>query len=207
MIKEKARSTRSDKKVDCKPTISIHLKETVNRLSYITNKPVKDVGEEICKFGLQSRKVIELLSKHFRRDFRIGNTYYMGDLERTSLQRRKSKARMDRITIRFKQVDYERIKVLAYALDVTPTKATALLLELSIHNTNFINRFVKEYIKDSLDEGRMKELQQVIRYINKNSPYDDKVSWATLFSYLVDELKLGASNMSSALSNWLDRNK
>ncbi|MDA6082696.1 hypothetical protein OSJ97_24410, partial [Escherichia coli] len=61
----KDRKTRSDKKRDVKPTISIDLKNCIYRLSYITNTPVKDVIETICEKGLQSRKVMEYLSEYF----------------------------------------------------------------------------------------------------------------------------------------------
>ncbi|MCM3176307.1 hypothetical protein [Cytobacillus horneckiae] len=56
MIEEKKRKTRSDKKKDIKPTINIKLHECINRLSYITNTPVKDVGVHICMAELESKK-------------------------------------------------------------------------------------------------------------------------------------------------------
>ncbi|PHF12807.1 hypothetical protein COF79_31850, partial [Bacillus toyonensis] len=71
-------------------------------------------------------------SEYFRRDLVFGNTCYIGDLERTSLQRQKIDGLTDRITIRFTQEIAEKINSLAYALDVTPSKATAILLEVSL---------------------------------------------------------------------------
>ncbi|MEB9310261.1 hypothetical protein P4I99_33175 [Bacillus cereus] len=50
---EQERKVRKDKKVDIKPTISVDLKECIYRLSYITNKPVKDGG--LCSNGTKSR--------------------------------------------------------------------------------------------------------------------------------------------------------
>lgn len=207
MIEQKKKVMRSDKKIDCKPTISVDLKECIYRLSYITNTPVKDVAEEICKKGLHSRKVVEYLSEHFRRELRLGNTYYMGDLNRPSLQRVKYSSPTSRITIRFQQHDFWNIKALAFALDCTPSKATAILLEASIRNTDFINQFTKKYIKAQLDEQRLKELQRVIRYLNKNSPYEEKISWASLLSFLYDELRLSTNNMTKTLNKWIDQMK
>jgi len=207
MIKEKERATRSDKKIDCKPTISINLKECIYRLSYITNTPVKNVAEEICKAGIRSRRVIEHLSNHFRRNFRLDSTVYIGDLKRPSLQRIRYRGETDRITIRFMQQDFELITALAYALDVTPSKATAILLESSIKDTNFINRFTRNYISGQLDQSRMKELKKVLSYINQNNPYEEKISWAALLSFLYDELKTSANTMTNALNNWIDKIK
>lgn len=206
-VEVKERKIRSDKKIDCKPTISLQLKDCIARLSYVTNTPVKDVAESACEAGIHSKKVIDYLSNYFRRDFQLGNTYYIGDLERISLQREKVKGLKDRITIRFSQSTYERINALAFALDCTPTKSTALLLEASIRNTEFINQFTKNYLKNHLDEGRMRELKKVLKFINQNNPYSEKISWATLLSYLFDELKMGTSSLTNALNNWIDKIK
>jgi hypothetical protein len=204
---EKKRKVRSDKKRDVKPTISVNLKECVNRLSYITNTPVKDVAESICEAGLNSKKVIEYLSQYFRRDFRVGNTFYLGDLNRISLQKKKFNVPSSRITIRFTQSTYEKINALSYALDVTPTRATGILLDASIRNTNFINTFAKNYIKGQLDQGRMKELKKVLKFINENNPYEEDISWATLLSYIFDEIKEGTITVKTALVNWIDKYK
>lgn len=128
-VMTKERKTRSDKKRDVKPTISVDLKNCVYQLSYITNTPVKDVVEIMCEKGLQSRRVLEYLSKNFRREFQFMNTIYMGDLGRESLQRKYQSGKNERITTRFTQDTFEIIKKLSDALDVTPSKATALLLD------------------------------------------------------------------------------
>ncbi|QAS54754.1 hypothetical protein [Halobacillus litoralis] len=206
MIEEKKkRKKRSDKKVDCKPTIPVNLKECIYRISYITKTPVKDVAEEICHTGLESKIVMENLSKFFRRDFQVGNTFFMGDLERISLQRARSKDQTERITIRFNQNTYERICALGYALDVTPSKATALLLEASVKTTRFIDRFTKEYLKENMDSGRLRELRKVIKYLNANNPYEEEISWGALLSYLFEELKPNKNNLTSSVNGWLKK--
>jgi hypothetical protein len=207
MIKAEGRRTRSDKKRDVKPTISIHLKECIYRLSYITNTPVKDVGETICEAGLFSRKVLDHLSQHFRRPVRLKNTLFMGDLERPSFQKKDKEGPCERVTIRFRQSTYENISALAYALDVTPSKATALLLDVSIRNSDFINEYVRDYLKQHLDDGRMKELKKVMKFINIHNPYEEEISWSTLLSYLFDEMKMSASTLSGTVQLWLQRYK
>lgn len=205
MLKEKGRRTRSDKKRDIKPTLNIQLKECIYRLSYITNTPVKDVAEEICIAGLGSRKVIEHLSQNFRRPIRLKNTLYMGDPERLSLQKRAAAGPSERITIRFEQSTYENINALAYALDVTPSRATAILLDASVRNSNFINEYARDYLKQHLDEGRMKELKAVLKFINTNNPYEEEISWVGLLSFLFDEIKIGASQISESVQGWLEK--
>ncbi|HGE5798668.1 hypothetical protein [Bacillus thuringiensis] len=70
---EQERKVRKDKKVDIKPTISVDLKECIYRLSYITNKPVKDVALHICDYALHSKEIMEILSESFRRNLTIHN--------------------------------------------------------------------------------------------------------------------------------------
>lgn len=206
MVKEKGRrKVRSDKKREVQPTIPIELKDTIYRLSYITNSPVKDVAERICVDGIISRKVLDGLSQHFRRSIRFENTQYLGYPSRPSLQRKSPAGLNERIGIRFKQHTYENISSLAFALDCTPSRATALLLEASIHNSEFINEYFQERLQDQLDERRMAELKKVLEYINANNPYDEKISWGLLLSYLYEEMKEGASTVSESITTFVSK--
>ncbi len=207
VIGTKMRKTRSDKKRDVKPTISNNLRECIYRLSYITNTPVKDVVEILCEKGLRSRRVIEYLSQYFRRDFQFSNTLFMGDFERESLQYKYQSGKNVRITTRFTQTTYEDISSLAYALDVTPSKATALLLDASTRNTNILNAFVKAYLHEHIDKMRMKELKQVLKYINKNNPYNEEISWFVLLSMIFDDIKDSTSNVKDKIHSWIDKHK
>lgn len=201
------RKVRSDKKVDCKPTITTSLKECIYRISYITNTPVKDVTEKICLSGVKSKKIIELLSNHFKRDLKIRNTFYMGDLETESLQRMNKTEKTTRITTRFKQHEYEQIKRLAFALDVSPTRATSLLLEKTILYTNIVDHLSREYLKGNINDSKLRELRKIIKFINENNNLEDKLSWSNLLSYFYDELKDGATSINKAITNWIEKSK
>lgn len=206
-VSTKTRKVRSDKKRDVKPTISTNLRDCIFRLSYITNTPVKDVVEILCEKGLNSRKVIEYLSQHFRRDFQFTNTVYFGNYERESLQHKNQSGKNVRITTRFTQATYENITSLSYALDVTPSKATALLLDASTRNTDILNAFVKAYLHKNIDQARMKELKHVLKYINKNNPYNEEISWFALLSLIFDEFKDSTSNIKDKIHSWIDKYK
>jgi hypothetical protein len=185
------RKVRSDKKRDVKPTVPLALKESVDRLCYITNRPIKDIAEEICICGLNSRKVIELLSSNFRRNYTFRNTVMMGDLDRVSLQKERIKGIKERITIRFTQDVYEKINSLSYSLDVTPSRATALLLDGTFRNGEFISQFLEKHIVQELDVNRQRELKAILKFINKNNPYDKEVTLSALVAYYFDEIKSG----------------
>jgi hypothetical protein len=123
---------------------------------------------------------------------------YIGDWGRESLQRKYQSGKNERITARFTQESYEDIYTLSSALDVTPSKATALLLDASIRNVNLLNAFVKVSLQQHLDEGRMKELKQVLKYINKNNPYNKEISWFTLLDLIFQDMK-------GMVSKWLEK--
>ncbi|MEK5109808.1 hypothetical protein MHI57_24390 [Cytobacillus sp. FSL K6-0129] len=208
MLKEgekKKRQTRSDKKRDIKPTISIDLKNCIYQLSYITNQPVKDIVEILCEKGLQSRKVMEYLSQYFRRDYQFFKTRFFGQLERESLQRKYQSPKNERVSVRFTQLTYEDIRKLSDALDVTPSKATALLLDASVRNANLLNAMVKLFLHEQLDPSRMDELKRVMKYVNKNNPYNEEISWFNLLSFIFDEVKDTTTNVKVAINNWLNK--
>lgn len=197
------RKTRSDKKRDVKPTIPLELKECVYRLSYIMNTPVKDIAESLCVEGIFSKRVLEYMSSNFKRSIRLEGTLYVGDINRRTMQKRHNAGKSERITIRFKPNDYENITALAYALDVTPSRATALLLDASVRNAEFINEFVRLYLKENLDSKRMKEMRGVMKFINTNNPYEEEISWSSTLSYIMGEFKSEASNIKEKVNEFL----
>ena len=131
----------------------------------------------------------------------------MGDPGRESLQGKYQSRKNERITIRFTQATYENIFSLANALDVTPSKATALLLDASIRNTNLLNAYVKRYLHDHIDDIRMKELKQVLKYINKNNPYNEEISWFTLLSMMIEEIKGSTNSVKGVIHMWMGKYK
>ncbi|MEK1833052.1 hypothetical protein AAAC51_41510 [Priestia megaterium] len=60
------------------------------------------------------------------------------------------------------------------------------------------------HLEEELDQGRLKELKEVLKFINKNNPYKEEYSLPNLISYIMDELKVGATNLGSSVQNWLE---
>lgn len=197
------RKIRSDKKRDVKPTISVQLYECVNRLSYISNTPIKDVGVIICKKGLYSTLVIEYLSDYFRRDYwSNNNTMYTGELERSPHMIIKGIPKQ-RMTMRFTQSDHDKLARLAYSLDLTISSAVALLLEVSIKNTDIVNAFISNQARKELDPQRMKQLREIIKYINQNNPYQKEISLGAFISMIMEEVKETTFTMSESVKHWI----
>lgn len=202
----KVRKVRSDKKREIQPTISRELKECIHRLSYITNTPIKLGAEDICTFGTKNKKVITLLSLNFRRDVKIDNTIYRGDINRAPVKKRTAAGQSERISIRFSSETYEVISALSYALDCTTSRACALLLDASVRDVDFINEFVERYLEVYVDAPRINELKQIFKYVNANNPYDEKISFPNFLSYLKDEVIISASKVSDSISDFIVNN-
>lgn len=205
MKKGSAKKVRSDKKRDVAPTIPIELKDTIYRISYVIDVPVKDIVEAICQYGIESRNVISILSKHFRRNVKFQNTVFIGHLDSPSVQQLKKGTKKARIGTRLKQADYEKIVTLAFALDVTPSRATALLLEVGIRHSDFVNSYFQQYLSNNFNNNRMIELKKIIDFINNSSPYDEKVSWLAMLSYIFAEIKDNAMSFNDSLSDFIDK--
>lgn len=187
-VGNRVRKIRNDKRRHVQPTISLGLKDSVYRLSYVMDVPVKEVIERVCIDGLASRAVMEILAQSFRRDARFRNTVFIGDLSRPSPQRFKMAGVTERVSVRFTADDFENIRLLGFALDCTPSRATALLLETALKHSDFITPFCRDHIRNNLDARRIEELQKVIRFLNDNNPHDEKISWQLIFDYARDGL-------------------
>ncbi|WP_245579619.1 hypothetical protein [Alteribacter aurantiacus] len=111
------------------------------------------------------------------------------------------------MTIRFTQEDHEILDRLAFALDVTTSKATAILLDVSVRNSQFINKYLNTFVKEQLDDRRMRELKKIMTFVNDNNPYGEYISWGDFIMYLFDEFKSGKETFTKHLTNWIDKNK
>lgn len=201
--RQEGRKWRSDRKRDIKPTVSIELRDCIYRLSQITGLSVMVVAEAICINGIGRKMVVSHLALNFRRDVRIDNTLYLGDLARVPVKKRTAAGKSDRVSIRFSQQTYEAISALAWALDCTVSRACALLLDASVRDSDFINEFVRRYLEDNIDGERMKELRKILKYVNANNPYNEEYSWAALLSYMVDEVKDSVGKVSDTVSDFI----
>lgn len=201
--REVSRKVRSDKKRDVQPTVTKELKDCIYRLSYITDVPVKDVAEQICIAGFCNQGVLSYLARNFRRDVRIDHVLYMGDIGRVSVNRRNLFGRSERISIRFKSNMYENLSILSYALDCSVARATSLLLDATVRDVDFINEFVRRYISEHMDEKRMNELKNVLKYINGRNPHEEEISWTVFLSYLMKEVKVSAEKVQDTVAEFV----
>lgn len=155
MKKEGERKTRSDKKIDVKPTLSVDFKNQLYTFAYLCNEPVKDVAEKLVIDGATSKVVIDDICKWFRRNYNYSNTVAIGDADRPKLKFNYT-GKTEKVTIRFKKEDYDLLSDIAYALDLTPTSTAALLIRVSLINIEFMQQYCTKHLMNLSNEKKKK---------------------------------------------------
>lgn len=204
LVKVGQRKERSDKKKEIKPLIPSEAKEYITRLSHITDKPIKDICEYLVVFALKDKQTFDTLTIYFKRSFFIDPTYYNGHLDAPSIEKRL-KGPTEKVSIKFKKEDYELISTLAYALDCTPTRATAILLEMAAHNIKAVNEYVHKYLVDELTESQMRNLRKVLSYVNRYS--NENSSWLTVLSTVVGDVRPSTIKLHDLVAEFLNVTK
>ncbi|MBT2668649.1 hypothetical protein J7J00_24780 [Bacillus sp. ISL-4] len=198
------RKVRCDKKRDIKPTISESLNEICHDLSYVLNRPVKDVGEMFIISAINNRECIESLAMYFKRDYRHDNTIFRGDLEAEVIQKRNI-IQKKRLHLRFKACEHDRISTLAFSMDCSVSLATTMLLTSGIRNTEIFNEVVDSELVRLLDPERLKRLRTIQKYINKLNG-DTNISIFQIVAYVAHEVVDTTKTMHEKVNDWIDTN-
>lgn len=70
---------------------------------------------------------------------------------------------------------------------------------------DFINPYLEKQLANTLDDNRMKELKKVIRFLNSNNPYDEKISWLDLLSNIFKKIKNERASLHDNLINYIKK--
>lgn len=144
----------------------------------------------MCIEGLSSHRVIEYMSKDFKRDYVFSdNIVFMGnnDLSHPRYIIRKEKNRK-RVSTRFLGGFYEAIINLSHSLDKTPSSTTGFLLEVSIKDISIIDNFLRLHT-DNLNESRRRVLNEAIKYIRKDNPFVNTLGFMDILRLLFEWIK------------------
>ena len=203
---DRVRKVRSDKKFDCKPFVKNSLYESISRIGYVTDRPVKEVGEFLIKQALESSEILDCYEELFVRDFWFGDTVYMGN-GRIGMSKQifKINGAKRRLNLRVSENVYNSLKTFAHAVDSSAAGAASSLIETAFLNSNVIHRYIETYVVATLDPNRRKQLKEVLVYINQNNPKTDQISLLWLIDLIAENFMRGAKNMQSAIQDFLDK--
>lgn len=170
--------------------LSVHteFKEAIYRLAFITNVSVMDTVESMLKHAIQSKRILDDISPSFVRDIKIDNIIYVGHLDAEKYPPTpKANINYVRIKTRLTQNDYHVLATIAYALDVRPARACAILVDETFHSPYFLDNYIKQYLKKNITDPQLLELKKIMEYANRDDNYN--INWASLLSYIMREVK------------------
>lgn len=136
------RKTRSDKKIDVKPTLTVKSKRQLYMLCELCELPVKDVAEQLCERACTSPLILDDIHGWFRRDYFCPPAIHKGYIDRPRL---KLLFREETIKVhtRLRQDAYDQLCDLAYSLDLPPTTTAAFLIKNTLKNREFMFEYVR----------------------------------------------------------------
>lgn len=199
----KQRKQRSDKKKEVKPYLITSLKMSLNRLTYLTDSDIKNLTEAMVLYSIKDSNTISYFSKHFKSDIVLNNTLYRGRLDNPQISKRDTED-TDRISTKFKAEDYEVIRALAHAMDISKARVCALLIRYTMNNMNFVNEYVKDHLSKSLSDHQMRELRNLLKSANSEGEH---FSWGSLLSQIMDEVRTPVDRIKDAVSIFISRRK
>lgn len=183
------RKERSDKKVQVAPTVCVELKKEIERLAFITDQPVKYIGELLCHEGIYTIAVMERVARYFQRGtLRLEHMLFFGNSDNPSLKDVEFDEPTDRVYIRFPQQDFKNIKLLADLLDVNPSRATAELLDASIRHPHVIEAMLSKYNVRTDGRDVSADTRKLMKYVKTDNPYK-RPRWASTIEDVADRLE------------------
>lgn len=67
-----------------------------------------------------------------------------------------------KVTIKFKQRDFDQLSVLAFALDITPTTTAAVLIRVTLGNKKFMQWYLSNFLRH-LDEMEIRKIYRLLK--------------------------------------------
>lgn len=197
------RKERSDKKRDCRPTIPYDLYETFDRVSYITMRPIKTVGETILQHSLESDLVMEHFAGQFVRDYWLDGTLYVGNARIEGSKIVRVPEQKHKMTMRLSKPVFNELENFAYALGKTPTSSAALLLRVAVTDTPVLQQYVQKTVMAELDGGRKQQLREVLRYIHTHNEETVDVTLFHLLDMIVTKFRHGKHSLKDAIDAFM----
>lgn len=185
MSDERERKIRSDKKRTIAAPINENIYEHVAQISYICDRPLKDIGEVLCREGIQSIKLIDTIKGRFRRNYlHEENHLYLGDPQQAPYKVKPGVRK--RLYMKFYDFEHERFSQLSYALDSSVQAAAALLLTTAIRRKDIMYPILARFIQRDLDPKRSEQLRQLCRLLDAHHP-DEYITTPAILSYAIGQ--------------------
>ena len=142
------------------------LKDLFYSISYVTQTPVKDVAESICRMALADDVILNGIAENFRRGVHLNNVFY--NKKGVAALPKRIDGERGRISIRFSQSMYDTIGAIAYALDCRPSRAVAIVLEMAVTDGRHVGAYLKWHVPERLGWNQYHALTEILNRLGIN---------------------------------------
>lgn len=167
------RKVRSDKKREVKPTLANNLKENLCHYSYVTNQPIKDACLFLIEKGLRNDSILREFQKIMIGDFQTENKLYIGNRKGGFPVKLKWSSKNERVTIKIPQLVYSELNRLSFAVGLSVSATSALMLKAVISSWSFKDEHLMFYM-NRLDTKRYLMLERFLIDMLEINPINEK---------------------------------
>lgn len=169
-------------KREVKPFINAKIKDTIYKLSDITNYSVKRICEDICNHAFKS-DISDELSPYFRRGVIIDGMSFSFNENATKFE--PSFNEKERVSMKLNTKLYGYAYYLSYAMECSVAKVVAYAIEKGFNDSEFLIGYVNESLNKRLKGEHKEEFYKLISLINNDSNEELDVLNTSL--YIKDE--------------------
>ena len=185
------------KKREVKPFVDTVIKDTINKISFVTGCSIKSICEDFCSHAFESGLGYEL-SAYFKRNLDIDGEHFEGN--NMGFKFDPFTKDIERISMTLNNTNYDYAYRLAYAMECSVAKVVAYALGKSISDFDFLNSYIERILRKNVDEKRRSLLLDVVRDVN-NTNYEEEYSIASLVLYIADEYRRFDDGIDSVLKD------
>lgn len=173
------------KKREVKPFVDVKKKEIIAKLSFLTGLSIKSISEDLCNHAIDSDFAIHL-APHFKRSIKIKNLQFPAQKNPVPLIKTQTEE-IERMSLMLSEPIYEYAHSLSYATGLSVPKVVASMIEFSMNDGTYFNKYVTEYLSRKIDPERKQMLKSILNDINGN--FEENYTIAALLFHIADELK------------------
>lgn len=189
-----------EEKRDVKPFIASDVKDTIYKLSFVTNYSVKKITEDLCKNAIR-KGIGKELSVYFKREVKLGGVVYEKNKKPEKFVVKSENT--ERISMLVNSRIYEYANTIAFGIGCSISKVIGYFVESSMNDYEFLDHYIKDYLSKKVDNNRADFLQQILTRVNKHNEENHNIT--SLLLYIVDEYKKPDESVEVSLRDFVSK--
>ena len=183
-----------------KPYIEVDKKEIISKLNFLTGLTIKDICNDLLEHAVKSNYAM-FLTPHFKRSVTIKRLQFPA--QNSPIPFPELKNELTRITLIVNDKIHGYANNLYYATDVSVPKILASMINYSISDHKFFERYVTDYLSNKIDDERKRLLKSILKDINKETEGSHNIG--SLLFCIADELKDNGDSIEESIEKVTSR--